>query len=147
VARSLFNLGAVALMHDRLDEAARRFRDSVRLGRDTGDKEDLAWCLLGIAGYAAASGLGPQAAVLLGAADGLLEAMGAAFKPFERRLHDDTLDRARAMTTRDAFESDRERGAAMSLDDAIDEALRILAAGAAPAGAGSSEPRGRARPG
>lgn len=147
VARSLFNLGAVALMHDRLDEAATRFRDSVRLGRDTGDKEDLAWCLLGIAGYAAASGLGPEAAVLLGAADGLLEAMGAAFKPFERRLHDDTLDRARAMTSGDAFGSDRDRGAALSLDDAIDEALRTLAAGTGPVGAGSSERRGRAQPG
>ena len=123
VARSLFNLGAVALMLGRLAEARARFRESLALGRTAGDKEDLAWCLLGFAGLAAASSEGERASLLLGTAVALLEAMGAAFKPFERHLHDTARDQAQTLCGEVAFEQGRRRGAAMSLDDAIEEAL------------------------
>jgi predicted ATPase/DNA-binding SARP family transcriptional activator len=122
LARSLFNLGAVALMLERADEARERFRESLALGRAAGDKEDLAWCLLGFAGLAAASDDGEGAAFLLGAAMALLRAMGAALKPFERHLHDTTVDRARELCG-DAFDGARQRGAETTLEAAIERVL------------------------
>ncbi len=133
IARSLFNLGSVELMLGSPAAAGAHFRESVSFGREAGDKEDLAWCLLGIAGVAARTGNGPPAAVLLGAAVALLDAMGAAFKPFERHLHDDTEARARELVGSEAFDGERARGATLSLDAAIDEALTVAAAEAAEA--------------
>jgi hypothetical protein len=105
--------------------AATHFRESIVLGRDTGDKEDLAWCLLGVAGVAARTGDGRHAAALLGSSVALLEAIGAAFKPFERLLHDDTVERALALTGADGYERERRRGAALSLEAAITLALGV----------------------
>lgn len=123
IARSLFNVGSTELMLGDTEGAAARYRESVAFGREAGDKEDLAWCLLGLAGVAARDGEGPRAAALLGAAAALLEEMGAAFKPFERHLHDDTATRALALAGAEAFERERGRGATLSLDEAIDEAI------------------------
>ncbi|HET7030202.1 MAG TPA: BTAD domain-containing putative transcriptional regulator [Candidatus Limnocylindrales bacterium] len=125
IARSLFNLGSVELMLGATGAAAGRFRESVELGRETGDKEDLAWCLLGLAGVAAWQEDGAAAAALLGAGGALLEAIGAAFKPFERLLHDDTAARAIVLTGAETFAIERARGAAWSLDAAIGEALDL----------------------
>ena len=126
IARSLFNLGSVELMLGSTDAAARCFRESVLLGRETGDKEDLAWCFLGVAGVAARRGEGTGSAGLLGASVALLDAMGAAFKPFERHLHDDTAARAAALIGEERFERERAAGAASSLEAAIDGALDTL---------------------
>lgn len=123
LARSQFNLGAVALQLRRLGDAEARFRESVALARETGDKEDLAWCLEGFAGLASAHGRGLDAALLLGAAGGLLAEMGADFKPFERQLHTTTEARARALCGADAFTEAAQKGAAMSLEEALDGAL------------------------
>jgi tetratricopeptide (TPR) repeat protein len=126
VARSLFNLGAVALMLDRPAVARDRFREALALGQEAGDREDLAWCLLGIAGLDAAGGDGDRAAMLLGAAVAVLDAMGAALKPFERRLHDSTAERARQLCGDDAFEDARRRGASLAFDEAIELATAAL---------------------
>jgi predicted ATPase len=120
VARSLFNLGSVALMLDRLDAASDRFREALELGQQAGDKEDLAWCLLGIAGLASVRGEGDRASVLLGAAVALLDTIGAAFKPFERHLHDATAERARQLCGDAGYDDARRRGAGLSLDEAME---------------------------
>ena len=125
IARSLFNLGSVELMLGSTTGAAARFRESIELGRETGDKEDLAWCLLGVAGVAARAGDGLRAAGLLGSGVALLDAIGAAFKPFERHLHDDAVERARALIGAERYEGERMRGASLSLDAAIAEALEV----------------------
>ena len=126
MARSLFNLGSVELMLGSTTEAAARFRESIELGRETGDKEDLAWCLLGVAGVAARTGAGERAAALLGSGVALLDAIGAAFKPFERHLHDDAVMRVRESLGSDTYERERLRGAALALDTAIAEALDVV---------------------
>jgi predicted ATPase/DNA-binding SARP family transcriptional activator len=125
IARSLFNLGSVELMLGSTAEAAGCFRESIELGRETGDKEDLAWCLLGVADVAARTGDGLRAATLLGSGVALLDAIGAAFKPFERHLHDDAVERAQARIGADAYERAREEGAALSLEAAIAAALEV----------------------
>ncbi len=120
VARSLFNLGAVALRRDRLDEAGDRFAEGLAAARAAGDKEDICWCLLGLAALAAQRERGERAAELIGVVTALLEEMSAAFKPFERTLHDEARERARALLGEQEFEAARARGADMTLDEALE---------------------------
>lgn len=124
IARSLFNLGAVALMLDDRVSAAARFRESLELAREADDQEDLAWCLEGFAALAAHAGEGERAAKLGGAAGALLRAIGADFKPFERRLHEATEAQARSLCGASAFEEASSRGAAMPLDAVLELARR-----------------------
>jgi predicted ATPase/DNA-binding SARP family transcriptional activator len=127
VARALFNLGAVALRRDRLDEAFERLRESLPLASAAGDMEDLAWCLEGVAAAAAAVGKGEEAAVLLGAAGALLQAIGAEFKPFERQLHDSTESAVRRLCGVAGFEAATAAGAALDESQAAERALALLA--------------------
>jgi non-specific serine/threonine protein kinase len=122
VARSLYNLGAAALKLGRLDEARARLRDSLVQSRAAGDKEDLCWCLVGMAALAAARGEGERAARLLGAADGLLAQIGGQYKPFERRLHDDTEVSLSRLLIEDSLKVLRAAGAAMATEDVLDYA-------------------------
>ena len=119
IARSLFNRGAVDLMLGDHAAADRRFREALVLAGETGDKEDLAWCLEGLASVAAVAGDGERAATLHGVAGALLAEMGAEFKPFERQLHETTEERARALCGPDAFASARERGASLPLAEGL----------------------------
>jgi predicted ATPase/Tfp pilus assembly protein PilF len=123
IARSLFNLGAVDLMVGAHGAAENRFREAIELARIADDKEDLAWCLEGFAALAAHAEEWERAAVLLGAAGELLGRIGADFKPFERRLHESTSDRARASCDPGAFEEARRRGADTSLEAMLELAL------------------------
>jgi non-specific serine/threonine protein kinase len=123
VARSLFNLGAVALRLHRHSDALERLRESSILCRQLGDKEDLAWCLEGFAALAAAEGDPERAAILLGAAGRLLENMGAALKPFERQLHEETAALVNAGLSDAALTRAMERGASLATDEAVGYAL------------------------
>jgi predicted ATPase/DNA-binding SARP family transcriptional activator len=119
IARSLFNLGAVALQSDRREDARGRFRESLALAEEAGDKEDLAWCLEGVAALGAAGKRGERAALLLGAAGALLQSMGAALKPFERRLHTETESRARDLLGSERFDAAAKEGATLALTEAL----------------------------
>jgi len=119
VARSLFNLGAVALMTGRLADAQDRLRSSLAHSGDAGDKEDLSWSLLGLAGLAAARKEPERAALLLVAATNLLSGMGAAFKPFERRLHDETVAEVSSQLGADGYQDAVERGRDMTIEEAL----------------------------
>ena len=130
LARSEFNLGAVALGLGRPAEAELRFLRGLELGYEAGDREDLAWCLLGLAGRDALSGRGERASVLLGASMAVLEQMGACFKPFEQRLHDETVDRILRLVGPVVLERARRAGAVMPLGDAIQSAASKVVADA-----------------
>ena len=71
---------------------------------------------------------GEHAAELLGAADTLLTEMGADFKPFERRLHEETVARALELCGADLFATAMRRGTQAELDDVLDGALSHSAA-------------------
>jgi predicted ATPase/class 3 adenylate cyclase len=123
VARSLFNLGAVAFRLDRREDAQASLRESITLCRDLGDKEDLAWCLEGFAAIAAAEGEPGRAGLLLGAAEALLGNMGAALKPFERQLHEETVASVRESLGEAGLADAVSRGAGLSTDDSVELAL------------------------
>jgi non-specific serine/threonine protein kinase len=116
----------------RREPAAVLFRDGLALAREMDDKEDIAWCLEGLAAVAAAEGNGERASLLLGAAGGLLQQMGADFKPFERKLHEATEARARGLAGDTGHAAALGRGAALPLADAVELALE-----AAPPGDGA----------
>ena len=119
IARSLFNLGAVALQSGRSDDARARLSESLSLADEARDKEDLAWCLEGVAALASINSRGERAALLLAAAGALLQSIGAAFKPFERRLHDATAARAADLCGDDLFAASAAGGSSMPLADVL----------------------------
>ena len=123
VARALFNLGASELELGRHDVAGERFREGLALARDAGDREDLAWILEGLAALAAARGQGERAALLLGAADAQLAAMGADHKPYERSLRARTEAALVSLPGEPPIAETVVRGAALPLPEAIDLGL------------------------
>ena len=125
IARSHFNRGAAALMLSEDETAEADFLDGLGLARRTGDLEDVAWCLEGLAAAAARRRDGERAATLIGAAGALLTRMGAEFKPFERQLHEATETQATSLVGEPEYRAVRERGASLTLDDALDIALAV----------------------
>jgi hypothetical protein len=99
---SLFNLGCAHLEAGDATLAARSFADSTRLCLDGGFREHLAYCLVGVAAVAERGGDVHGAGALLGAADAMLERMGAALAPYERLLHSRTTSAVRATLAEDA---------------------------------------------
>jgi hypothetical protein len=127
VARSLFNNGAVDLMLGRITAAEARFHESLTLCRLTGNHEDSAWSLLGLAATNLANGEGERGATLLGAARAVLTQMGADFKPFERHLDEATEARSRTLLGSSGHEAALRHGSSMTLDEALDLAARETA--------------------
>jgi predicted ATPase/DNA-binding SARP family transcriptional activator len=125
LARSLFNRGAAELLLGDDGSAEARFLGGLALARETGDLEDLAWCLEGLAAVAVRRGDAPRASVLVGVAAGLLERMGADFKPFERRLHEQTQIQAEAIAGPARHAAALARGASLTLDEALELALDV----------------------
>ena len=123
VARALFNLGASELELGRHEVAGGHFREGLGLARDAGDREDQAWLLEGLAALASAAGEPGRAALLLGAAGALLDAMGADHKPFERALRDRTLAAIRGALGEVEAEAALALGASTTPADAIEVAL------------------------
>jgi len=119
IARSLFNLGAAALERGKTPEARELLRESVSISGTVGDKEDVAWCLVGLAAVATQSGDPARGAVVLGAADALLEGMGALMKPFERGLQGRTLAAIRERLDSESFEAAWAHGRGLPVDQAV----------------------------
>ena len=121
-AVALFNLACAHLENGEAQPAARAFADSTRLCLDGGFREHLAYCLVGVAAVAERDGDMHVAGALLGAADTLLETMGAALAPYERRLHSRTTLAVRATLAEDAdrvWSEGRERRPEQVLEAAL----------------------------
>jgi len=131
IARSMFNLGAVALERGETAEALALLRESITISGTLGDKEDVAWCLVGLAAVATQSEDPVRGALALGAADGLLEGMGALLKPFERRLRARTLAAIGKQLDSTRLERAWARGRGLAVDEAIAFALADAQRGSA----------------
>jgi predicted ATPase/class 3 adenylate cyclase len=128
VANALHNLGHVALHARDHARAAALFAESLGLFRELGDKRGLAACLAGMGGVAAARGRAAQGARLLGAADALLKAINAHLPPTDRAEITHNVAVARHQLDEEAFERAWSRGRAMSLEEAVADALAAAAA-------------------
>jgi predicted ATPase/class 3 adenylate cyclase len=119
------NLGHVAAREGRYEEALQLFRESLLLGHQQ-DVQSEADGLQEVAAVAAAQHQYEQAAVLLGAAEGLLEGAEAEQEEVARGIREETLSILHRKLEEEQFAAAREGGRAMTLDQAVEYAVRFI---------------------
>jgi non-specific serine/threonine protein kinase len=119
IAWALHNLGYVAQHRGDYRLMEQLFRDSLALYREAGDKQGIAMCVAGLAGVVRAAVQPEWATRLLGAADALLEAIGAHLWPADRMEYDRHVAAVRAYLNENAFEAAWAEGRAMSLEQVV----------------------------
>jgi tetratricopeptide (TPR) repeat protein len=123
IAGSLGNLGLVALEQGELAAAQAFFEDSLKLRMEIGDHWGVANVLAFIANLRADLGQPDQAARLWGAAEGLLEQMGASLPPSDRQMYDERMGLARETTGSEAFGAEWASGKEMTEKEAVELGL------------------------
>jgi len=121
IATTLRNLGLVAWHQGAVARAAEFLEESLIMRKAQGNRTGIAECLEGLARVAEPP---ERAAKLLGAATALREAVGTPLPPAERSDHDRLLEAVRTPLGPEAFAAAWDQGRAMSLEDAVGEALR-----------------------
>jgi predicted ATPase/class 3 adenylate cyclase len=125
IAVSLNNLGEAAMELGDLGRAAALCAEGLVLRRETGNRRAIASSLEVLASIVATKGLPAPATRLLGAAAALREASGAPLFANEREEHDRQLARLREQLGGPAFTAASDQGRALSLDEAVAEALAL----------------------
>jgi predicted ATPase/DNA-binding CsgD family transcriptional regulator len=123
LSETLHFLGNVALERGDVAEALARYRESLDLAQERGDRLRVANALDGVAGVAASLHQLQRAARLHGAAAALREQLGAALAPWDQSVHERALAAARAALGSAAFDAAQAAGAALPLDRAAAEAM------------------------
>jgi non-specific serine/threonine protein kinase len=105
--------------------AAELYAEGLRSSAEAGDKANIAYCLEGLAQVASAQQQTVRAAVLFGAAEASLEATGGTVYPFvqDRSVHEQVVEVVRSQLDEATFSSAWAKGAAMSMDEAVEYAL------------------------
>jgi predicted ATPase/class 3 adenylate cyclase len=116
---TLLNLGLVATVTGRPEEAERAFRDAARAGADAAEVETIYYALEGLGSAAATAGDDVDAARYWGASETLREAAGAKLQAAERELHEQLVPEARGRTGEDAFERAWAEGRSLSYEQAV----------------------------
>jgi len=99
------------------------FRETIGLCRDLGNKRELAGCLDGLAEVATSVGHLERAVRLFGAAEALRRTTGVPERRLLRADRDRDVAAVRAALGEDPFAASWAEGQAMTLDQAIAEAL------------------------
>jgi predicted ATPase len=118
-----FNLGLAALLVGRVADARASIRESLQTSHAVGLELGVAHSLLAFAAIAIREGELARAASLVGAADMILERLGAALEPFERRIRDETWQAIQTTLGRPDAEAAAAKGRSLSLDEAVAYAL------------------------
>jgi hypothetical protein len=125
IADSLGNLaGLIAPIGD-VARAAALDAEALEMRRDLGDRLSMAHSLDSIAATAARAGFAEAGARLFGAAERLREELGAPIPATERTRYEAGLAMSRSAIGNEVFERAWAAGRALSLDDAVSEALVI----------------------
>jgi predicted ATPase/DNA-binding XRE family transcriptional regulator len=123
---ALYNLAQAALSRSEYERATPLFEEGVTLSEQMGDRANVAYCLEGLAVVANARGEAKCSGRLIGAAEGLHEAVGVPvyvyYEP-HRSLYERTVATVRAKLGEEDFEEARERGWAMTFEQAVEYAL------------------------
>jgi hypothetical protein len=127
ISLELHNLAYVELHDGAIDLAAQGFRDSLVIARRRGDVSHVAYCVLGLGVVIAELGGWKRAAELLGKADSLLERVGETLDPAEAAERERVVARACEVLGQAECDAARERGAALSLADALGRSFRDMA--------------------
>jgi tetratricopeptide (TPR) repeat protein len=128
-ARGIFygtgNLGHVAAREGRYEEALQLLREALLIGQQQ-DLQSEADGLQEVAAVAAAQRHYEQAAVLLGAAEGLREGIEAEQEEVARGLREETLSILRGNLEEDHFAAAEDRGRRMTLEQAVKYAVQFI---------------------
>jgi predicted ATPase/class 3 adenylate cyclase len=125
IAHSLGNLAGVIAPTGDVSRAAALDAEALEIRRDLGDRLSIAHSLDSIAATASRAGFPEIGARLFGASERLREELGAPLPPSERAHYEEGLDMTRSALGDEAYERAWAAGRALSLDDAVTEALHI----------------------
>jgi len=120
LARLVHTLGYIAAYKGDLRAAEAQFRESLAMFRRLGNKRGIAECIAGLASLRAKVGKLQVGAQLLGAAEALLGASGAAWWPADRVEVERNRQLLQSALTQDEFATAWETGSAMTIDQAIE---------------------------
>ena len=124
---TLYNLAQLALVRGDLGKAASMLGEGIELSRQTKDRANLVYFLSALTAVEALRGRTERSAVLLGAADALLQEVGAPVYNFynpDPSLQERAVGEARAGLGDAAFEEAREQGREMTFEQAVAYALK-----------------------
>jgi predicted ATPase/DNA-binding XRE family transcriptional regulator len=128
---ALYNLAQAALSRSDYDGAASLFEEGVTLSEQMRDRANIAYCLEGLAVVANARGEAERSGRLIGAAEGLHEAVGVPvylyYEPHRSR-YERTVSAVRSQLGEEAFEAAWAEGRAMTFEQAVAYALEDDAA-------------------
>jgi hypothetical protein len=119
LARFVHNLGYIALHQQDFPRAQAQFRESLLMFRRLGNKRGIAECLAGLASVRAKQEGLQTAAQLLGAAEALLSASGAAWWPADRVEVENTRAILQSVLEQREFAAAWAKGQGMSMEQAI----------------------------
>jgi tetratricopeptide (TPR) repeat protein len=119
LARLIHTLGYIAAHSGDYIQAEAQFWESLAMFRKLGNQRGIAECIAGLASLRARQGKQQIAAQMLGAADALLGATGAAWWPADRVELEKTRAIIESGLSKDTFTAAWEKGQAMTLEQAI----------------------------
>ena len=119
VARLVHNLGYVAQYEEDFELAESQFRKSLAMFRRLGNRRGIAECLAGLAGLKGRQGQTEWGAIMLSAAESVLEITGGAWWPADRMEVERNREMLRQALSADEFEKAQKTGAGMNIDQAI----------------------------
>jgi predicted ATPase/class 3 adenylate cyclase len=125
VGRVLCQLGSVARAEGNYQGARSHYEEALPLFREAAEPWSITQCLQGLAAVACDQDDARRAAQLLGAVEALREAIGSPLSPLERADYDHSVAAARAQLDAATFAAAWAAGRAMSLEQAIAEALAV----------------------
>jgi predicted ATPase len=123
---ALYSSAQSALARGDLEKAARMLEEGIEWSEQTKDKANLVYFLEALAAVTAFGGEAERCALLLGAAEALLEEAGASMYNFyvpDRSLQGRAVAEARAFLGDAPFEEAQEQGRSMTLEQAVEYAL------------------------
>ena len=123
IADALAHLGTVALHGSDYSQAATLYQQSLVLYRELGDKAGIVEDLAGLAGVASLTGQSERAVRLFGAVEALREVSGITMLPLPRADYNQAVESIHAHLDEATFAAAWEKGRAMPLEQAIEEAL------------------------
>ena len=126
-AHTLAVLGRIALDQGAYERATACYKESLALRQETGGKEGIATALEGLAAVTGMQGQPVSAARLYGAASSLRTLLGAPLTPIDRLYYEQTVAALRAQLDEPTFLKAWTEGQAMTLEEAIAEAVQVKA--------------------
>ena len=125
IASGLHKLGIVARHKGDIKRASKLLVKSLMLQQEAGNKQGIVECLAGLAGVALAEEDHRRAAVLFGAAEALLKAIGAPLAPADRFDRDQDIESLHGKIHSDVLSGAWQEGCDMPQSQAIAYALRV----------------------